>query len=227
MAEIPQPRGKGRTVTFDRGVVLDRACRVFWQKGFEPATMAELCKAMELSPPSLYAAFGNKVQLFLEAVEYYEKVYWDDTWNILETEPDLSKAVSGFFHDATRVLTSQNAPCGCLVILGAANVSPDGQAVGEALRALREEGKDCFLSRLQRGVADGDLAPEADVEALALTLNTVLEGMSIQARDGASRAELERIAVVALTLLPPAPKKSSRKPQQAASVKKPSGARRA
>jgi AcrR family transcriptional regulator len=200
--KIAPHRSKGRPRTFDREVALNRALKVFWQRGYEPATMAELCAAMEINPPSLYAAFGNKAQLFMEAVQHYEDVYWNAAWQRMEDAPDVHEAMADFFRDAARILTSQEVPCGCMVILAATNVSPEAQKVNEALRALRQEGKDCFLARLKRAVKDGQLPPGTDVEALASTLNTMLEGMSLQARDGVARAELNRVAATVMALLP-------------------------
>ena len=110
--------------------------------------------------------------------------------------------MSGFFKDAGRILTSQDAPCGCLVILAATNVSAEGQDVNDALRALRKEGRDWFLARLRRAVEDRQLPAKTDVEALASALNTMLEGMSLQARDGVTHDELDRVAAIAMAMLP-------------------------
>lgn len=199
---IPQHRSKGKPRTFDREVALKGALSVFWKRGYEPASMTELCEAMDIKPPSLYAAFGNKAQLFMEAVTHYENVYWNDAWQALEDEPSLRKAMGGFFQTSAQILTSQDAPCGCMVVLGAANVSRDSQSVNDALKSLREEGKDCFLQRLKRGLDDGELPPETNVNILASTLNTLFHGMSIQARDGVDRAELEQVATIAMSLIP-------------------------
>jgi AcrR family transcriptional regulator len=98
-------------------------------------------------------------------------------------------------------LPLRRCPAG-MVILAATNVSPEVQKVNEALRALRREGKGCFLARLKRAVKDGQLPPGTDVEALASTLNTMLEGMSLQARDGVARGELNRVAATVMALLP-------------------------
>ena len=70
-------RGKGRPRAFDRGLALHRALEVFWQQGYAPASVASLCKAMKINPPSLYATFGNKATLFLEALRHYEQTYWE------------------------------------------------------------------------------------------------------------------------------------------------------
>ncbi|MQB07269.1 TetR/AcrR family transcriptional regulator [Agrobacterium tumefaciens] len=202
---IPQHQSKGKPRTFDREGVLKKALGVFWLRGFEPASMAELCGAMEIKPPSLYAAFGNKAQLFMEAVNHYENVFWNGAWQRLEDEPDLHKAMISFFQEAAEILTSQDAPCGCMIVLGAANVSRESQDVNDALKALREEGRECFLARLKQGIAAGDLSADADVNILASLLNTVFHGMSIQARDGSCQAELERVSSAVMTVIPSRP----------------------
>ncbi|MDC7712373.1 TetR/AcrR family transcriptional regulator [Vogesella indigofera] len=198
-------RSKGRPRTFDRETALLNALDVFWRRGYEPASVAELCATMGINPPSLYAAFGNKAQLFLEAVNHYEKVYWEATWDRMAKELDLHCAIKNFFHEAAHILTSPDAPCGCLVVLAAINVSPESQGIIDALKVFRQEGRNYFLNRLKRGIEEGSLPPQTDVLALAITLNTVLEGMSIQARDGLSQTELESIAITVIAMLPPRP----------------------
>lgn len=199
---LTPPRSKGRPRGFDRDAALIRALDVFWRRGYEPASVVELCGAMGINPPSLYAAFGNKAKLFLEAVDFYERTYWDATWAGLEKEPDVYRAIEAFFKEAARILLSPHAPCGCLVVLAAINVSPDSTEVSEAIKSLRQVGKRFFLQRLKQGVKEGQLPEKTDLKSLAATLNTMLEGMSIQARDGLVQAELARIAAHAVRLLP-------------------------
>ena len=203
-APTPAPqRSKGRPRTFDRDRALTRALEVFWRRGYEPASVSELCTAMGINPPSLYAAFGNKAKLFLEAVNHYEKVYWEATLDRMNQEPDLHRSIENFFRASAHILTSPDAPCGCLVVLAAINVSPDSQDVIDALRAIRQEARNFFMNRLKRGVLDGNLPAKTDVKSLATALNTLLEGMSIQAHDGLSRAELEQVGLMAVAMLPP------------------------
>lgn len=201
MSAIIPPRGKGRPRSFDRSQALNRALEVFWIRGYEPATVAELCTAMGINPPSLYAAFGNKAALFMEAVEHYETTYWAAPWRMLDEEPALRRAMERFLGEAAAILSSRDVPCGCMVVLSTANVSPEAQDVRDAMMALRKLGRANFLKRLERGRAEGDLPPDADVEALAAVFTAVLQGMSVQARDGAPRAELERIARASLAML--------------------------
>ena len=86
-------RGKGRPRAFDRGLALHRALEVFWQQGYAPASVASLCKAMKINPPSLYATFGNKATLFLEALRHYEQTYWEAPAQRFLTAPDIYAAV--------------------------------------------------------------------------------------------------------------------------------------
>lgn len=195
-------RGKGRPRCFDRDQALTRALDVFWRRGYEPTTIAELCQAMEINPPSLYSAFGNKTSLFMEAVNFYEKTYWKAPSHKFIEEADIYRAVDDFFKESARILLSPDLPCGCMVVLAAINVSADAQEITSSIRELRFATKDMFTERVRRGMTDGQLPPDTDVIALAGALNTMLEGLSIQARDGLSQAELERIASHAVRLLP-------------------------
>jgi len=198
---IPAHKSKGRPRTFDREAALQSALGVFWRRGYEPASISELCAAMGINPPSLYAAFGNKAQLFMEAVNHYETEFWDDAWERMATGDDIHRDMARFFHEAAGILTSQDAPCGCLVILAATNVSEEGQYVNDALKTLRAEGYDQFFKRINRAVDAGQLGANADVASIAAALNTMLEGMSLRARDGASQDELERVGALAMCML--------------------------
>lgn len=195
-------RGKGRPRGFDRDQALVRALEVFWTRGYGPATVAELCLAMGINPPSLYAAFGNKDALFLEALRHYEETYWAAPWRTLDAEPDLHRGVEHFFLKAAAILSSRDVPCGCLVVQTSGSVPTESEAVREALRGLREASRASFLARFARAQAAGDLPPEADTGALASAFAAVLQGMSAQARDGAAREDLERLAKVSLAMLP-------------------------
>lgn len=193
-------RKKGRPRTFDREVALARAMNVFWQRGYEPATIAELCAAMEINPPSLYSAFGNKAQLFLEAARHYKTLYWSPAWDRLAANRDIFSGMADFFQEAAGIVTAQDVPCGCLIILAATNVSAEGLTVNDALKDLREQSLACFLARIRRAIEDGQLPPDTDAPAMAAAFNTMLDGMSLRARDGASRSELEQVGAIAMSL---------------------------
>ena len=185
-------RGKGRPRAFDRGLALHRALEVFWQQGYAPASVASLCKAMKINPPSLYATFGNKATLFLEALRHYEQTYWEAPAQRFLTAPDIYAAVEDFFQEA-----------GCMVVLAAVNIAADEKEIIETVRQLRLATKQMFAERLRRAIRDKQIPPDTDVPALAGALNTLLEGLSLQARDGLFQSELKAIAAHAVRMLPP------------------------
>lgn len=200
---LPVHRGKGRPRAFDRSQALRSALEVFWRRGYEPASVAELCAAMGINPPSLYAAFGSKAALFLEAIRSYEKTYWEAPARRFLAEPDVYTAVENFFHEAAQLLLSPETPCGCMIVLAAVNISDDETDIIAAIGELRRETKRMFADRLRQAILEGHIPADTDVPALAGALNTMLEGLSLQARDGLFQSELKAIAAHAVRMLPP------------------------
>ena len=201
-ASMNGPRSKGRPRSFDRAKALEAALRTFWKLGYEPASVPELCSAMGVNPPSMYAAFGSKAALFIEAMEHYERSYWEEPGRRFLAEPDLRRAVAGYFDDAARILLSPETPCGCMVVLAAVNLADSAGKVAQAVRRLRMATKEMFALRLRRAAGEGLIPPDADIPALAGTLNALLEGLSLQARDGLSQNELRAMAAHAASLIP-------------------------
>lgn len=201
MAETNQ-RGRGRPREFDRQKALDRALKIFWEKGYEPASVSELCAAMEINPPSLYAAFGNKSALFLEACRQYERTYWSLPNERLMAEQDVYKAIGDYFESAARILLSPDAPCGCLITLGAVNISPAELEIISELKNMRNETRTLFANRLRMAIQSGQIPSDTDVPALSGALCALLEGLTLQARQGLFLSELKAMAAFASRLLP-------------------------
>lgn len=194
---------KGRPRSFDRGEALRIALEMFWKRGFEPTTVADLCAAIDIKPPSLYATFGNKADLFLEAVRYYEDAYWQDISARFAAEPDLRRAVGDFFSGAARILLSPDTPCGCMVVLAAVNICEEEKEIISAIRAMRADTRGMFANKLRQAIKDGQIPADTDVPSLAGALNALLEGLSLQARDDICQAELVAMAAFAVRMLPP------------------------
>lgn len=198
----PAARGKGRPRNFDRNTALLKALEVFWQRGYGPASVSELCSAMGINAPSLYAAFGNKSALFLEAVTYYEQRYWAAPSRRFMEEKDFYRAVNNFFIEAAGILRSPDTPCGCMVVLAAVNISESEQNVIRTLRQMRLDTKNMFAEKIRQAVLEGQLPEDTQIEAMAGAFNTFLEGMSLQARDGLNAEELRDAASFAVRMLP-------------------------
>ena len=195
-------RGKGRPRSFDRNTALLKALEVFWQRGYEPASVSELCSTMGINAPSLYAAFGNKSRLFLEAVRYYEQRYWSEPSRRFMEEKDFYLAVNNFFTEAAGILLSSDTPCGCMVVIAAVNISENEKDVIQTLRQMRLDTKKMFIEKIRMAMEEGQLPPDTHAEALGGAFNTFLEGMSLQARDGLNAEELKDAASYAVRMLP-------------------------
>ena len=195
-------RGRGRPRSFDKDAALFKALEVFWRRGYEPASVTELCTAMGVNAPSLYAAFGSKSDLFLEAVSFYEERYWAAPARRFMEEKDFYLAVRNFFSEAAHILLSPDTPCGCMVVLAAVNISEQEEDVIRTVQQLRLATKDMFADKIRRAVKEGQLPEDTAVEPLAGAFNTFLEGMSLQVRNGLQAEELEELASYAVRMLP-------------------------
>lgn len=189
---------RGRPRTFDRTAALRRAMEVFWVKGYEGASMSDLTAAMGINSPSLYAAFGCKEALFLEAVEFYTQVEGTDIWSALEKSPTARQAIERFLRQTAKAYSQTDRPQGCLIALGALHQDSSRGAICDDLRRRRAENRAALLKRLERGVAEGELPADFDCRTAATFYATVQHGMSIQARDGASRTALLATAAGAM-----------------------------
>jgi AcrR family transcriptional regulator len=164
---------------------------VFWEKGYEGASLEELQSAMgAISPPSFYAAFGSKERLFFEALDLYVETIGYRPLQALETAPTAREGVDAMMRESVKVMCGKNTPLGCLMFLGAINCAPANKSVQDHMRTYRVQAPDLIRKRLERGVAEGDVPKGVDLEPLVSLYASVAHGLPIRARDGASRATL-------------------------------------
>lgn len=185
---------RGRPRSFDREQALLRAMEVFWAKGYEGAAISDLTGAMGIASPSLYAAFGSKEGLFAEAVELYGRTEGPEIWDAVANAPTVKEAFAGYLSATARAFTRPGKPAGCMVVLSAIHAANASAAVCEALRLSRVDSQGGLKARLDCAVANGELPAGVDTAAVAAFYITVQQGMSIQARDGATHEALQKVA---------------------------------
>jgi AcrR family transcriptional regulator len=203
----PKPRraapaaSRGRPRTFDVDRALDRALTVFWRKGYEGASLPDLTRAMGINRPSLYAAFGNKEELFRKAMDRYAQGPAAYARQALDA-PTARAVFERLLCGGIAMLTHPRNPRGCLAVHGALACGDAAESIRKELIARRATLIDGLRDRFERATSEGDLPPDVDPAVLARYAATVLHGLSIQATSGATREELQRVAEMALRAWP-------------------------
>lgn len=194
-------RGRPREFCVDHA--LAQALRIFWQKGYEGTSLTDLTEAMGITRPSLYAAFGNKEALFRKALDLYEREKLAYIRNALE-QPTARKLAETMLRGAVDNVASCDGPHGCLGVITSVACGPESQSVREEVVKRGEAGKLALIERFARAKADGDLPAHIDPEGLMRVLVAMLQGISVQANQGATREDLDRLVESGLALWPSA-----------------------
>lgn len=192
----------GRPRAFDVDRALDRALEVFWRRGYEGTSLTDLTDALEINRPSLYAAFGNKEELFKKALERYVE---QGEAMLAETlgEPKIRDAIEKLLRAFADSLSDPKKPRGCLTVQGALACSDESANVRDALCSSRAATQKKIEQRIARAIEEGELSAGTDAQELARFIATVTNGMSVQAIGGATRRELRAVAELALSAIRP------------------------
>lgn len=186
---------------FDRAEALETALQLFWRHGYASTSMAMLLKAMDLTAPSLYVAFGNKEKLFVEAVDLYARTRGVKVLAPLTADLPARDAILQTLLAAAASVCAKKNP-GCFASFGAINSVDQGSAPVTALRAIRDKTEQSIRERLDRAVKDRELPAATDTARLARFYYAVMGGIQLRSLDGASRSELETIARDAMEAWP-------------------------
>lgn len=192
--ETATPRKTGRPLSFNRDAALHAAMLLFWRHGYESTSLADLTLAMRITPPSLYAAYGDKKRLFLAAVDLYANGP-QNAHQIIVGAASARDAAQGLLTSAAIGFTGADTPPGCLLATGAISCSASARDVQMALADIRLGITRALEARI---VAEGI----GNAPALAAHVMAVIQGLSTLARDGGTRAELLAVADVAIGVWP-------------------------
>ena len=198
---VKHRRKTGRPLSFDRGAALEKAMLVFWAHGYETTSIGDLTKAMGITAPSLYTAFGDKRRLFLEAAQLYAGDMFA-VGSAIDTAPSSLEAARSILEGAVVTFTGNDTPPGCLLASSTATGSAAAADVREAVAGYRRDLRDLLAKRIERDRVDGLLPADTDAVALAELVIAVIQGLSVMARDGADRASLQAVMDAALQAWP-------------------------
>lgn len=204
-ANTPTPNKRaGRPRAFDRSEALDTALDLFWRHGFEATSTAQLTAAIGIAPPSLYAAFGSKEALFREALVLYGQRFGAFLRGPMSGSGGAREAVGQMLHGAARQFSDGRHPLGCMVAAGELQMTAAQSPLAQEVANLRLAAQRVIRNRLNHARKDGELPADTDTATLAAFFAMVIQGMAVQARDGAKPGQLKRMADLALQAWPQA-----------------------
>jgi len=194
------PRARGRQPTFDRDEALDVALELFWRHGYDGVSIADLTKAIGIAAPSLYHAFGSKADLYREVLRRYGTI--GITVDEIAAAPTSLEAARQMLARGIAAVTMPGRPLGCMISNGMLMTSAENADLAAELKAIRAASREALRRRIARDIKEGLLPEKTDAAALARLVSALLQGISVQALDGATAAELSSVAALALKAWP-------------------------
>ncbi|WP_102896342.1 TetR/AcrR family transcriptional regulator [Phaeobacter piscinae] len=192
----------GRQRSFDTDDAIEQAMLLFWERGYEAASMADLSAAMGVNPPSIYAAFGNKQALFERCAAHYAQSVAAYAPRALGEAATAETALRRFVSDAIEAFCTQDRPKGCLLVSAATNCGKGSAGAQDLLTGYRQASETMIADRIRRGMEAGDMPASTKSDLLAKYVAVLIQGLAAQARDGASADDLHEVAELALSQLP-------------------------
>lgn len=191
----------GRPREFSESVALDAAMRVFWEKGYEGTSLDDLTQTMGINRSSLYSTFGDKESLFRRVISRYGEVQLTFVSDAL-SHGNIHKAIEALWRNTVKFLSDSTHPRGCLSLQGGLTCGSGAESVKKAMIDWRKRALAPIEKRLQRARGDGDLPMQVNPKDLARYVLVVMNGLSIQAANGASQAEMNAAVDIALRSIP-------------------------
>jgi len=187
---------------FDPEKALETAMLLFWEKGYEGTSYADLCAATGVARPSLYATFGDKQALFFKALERYMQQEMRFLQEALQ-EPTALQVVETMLKQSALANTQQDKPQGCLGINGALACSDKALPIQETLNHNRAAAFQALQERLERAQREGDMPQATDAATVTRMVMTLTQGVAVQAKAGASRQQIHEMLDLAVAMLRP------------------------
>ena len=200
MEALAKTSVRGRPREFSVEEALSEALRVFWTLGYEGASITDLTEAMGITRPSLYAAFGNKEELFKKALDLYERDKLAYVGAALEAP--TARGVAEHLLQGAIDLQTGSDPKGCLGVISSTACGTEAESIRQEVLKRRASSDAALLRRFERAKAEGDFPDHIAPEGLMSYLSAVLQGLCIQAGNGATLEDLQRLKETTLGLWP-------------------------
>lgn len=188
----------GRPRTFDKASALKSAMHVFWEKGYEGTTMSDLVQAIGVKGPSVYAAFGNKDSIFIEAVKEYSEMILNGPLKALNDESDIYQAIKKLLEGNLDFFVNSTNPKGCLIMTSAINATPEHTDLVDFVRSYRDDYKQRLVKRFELAIEQKQIRTEIDPAYLAEYYLMIIHGMALRAKDGSCLSELTKAVEISL-----------------------------
>ncbi len=186
---------------YDETVVLERATRAFWTRGYEATSMGDLVKATGINRGSMYTAFPSKHALFMRALEYYDRVYRADHLARMAAENCPREAIVAVFETAAHKPADADAPWGCLLVNTALELSPHDPEVAQFVNRSLTAVEDFFCERIEAGQNDGSIGTAFDARERARSLLGLFLGLRVLTRANTAQATLDAVTAQATEML--------------------------
>ncbi|GAB1438923.1 TetR/AcrR family transcriptional regulator [Providencia sp.] len=198
MKQIKRGRPKG----FDQKDALEKAMLLFWQNGYVATSISDLTQALGITAPSLYCAFGDKASLFNQCIDYYLANEACPILSIVKQAKTAKVAIELLMYESAKKLIQPGKPTGCMLITSTMNGSKQIEDVQLNVQEKRKNYHDILLLRMQKGIEDGDVAPDAPIDAIVDFYITIIDGFTIQACDGVELDRLNQVIYNAMQAWP-------------------------
>lgn len=202
MSDDKSSRTRGRPKTFDRALALSAATELFWRHGYDGTSINDLTGAIGCTPPTLYALFGSKQSLYREVLQEYERRGDATRAPKLAASKTVYQAIETVLRLSAEHFSQPGKPLGCLLTTASQYCAAENIDIERMLTEKRKESLNALAHMMRHARDSGELPQDAAPEALARFYLAIVQGMSVQAKDGAGREELDAIVSTALQAWP-------------------------
>lgn len=190
-----------RTKDFDENEILKKAISIFWQKGYHATSLYDLIEGLGIGRSSIYHAFGDKHNLFVKALEQYQKEATERIRATLNDAPSVKEGVGNLLRNVVIDALASECPKGCFKVNTAVEVTADDELINKLVREDELLIEEALVKAIKKGQEEGQINPSKDPKALAHFFCNTVTGMRVYAKIRNDRQFFEDIVETALAVL--------------------------